>query len=539
MGDQMAGHLQTLIRAKYVLILIRAKEERRVEALIRAVADSLPDPETKQPYRVRYWSCTQGITTLDENGQEVVVDEDSRDPIGALEYVLRTEERALYVFRDLHPFLKVEHHADAHQVVRRLRDAARLLKRKKPTVARCLILLSPYLEVPKDLEADVFVIDWPLPTREELNVVVEETIKGIRDDQIRRAAAAVPREVIVEAALGLTTDQAYGAFARSLVQHKTLDAKAVIQEKRQIIAKTGVLEWVTPRPDAGIAMIGGWENFKQWAALERLAFSEAARAFRLDRPKGVLLYGIQGCGKSAMFEALAADWSLPAVRLVVARLFGSLLGETEEKFATVKETLRVIAPCLVFIDEIDKAMGGEGGELTGGTAGRLRGEFLTWLQEESESPVFRYATANNIEMLAEHSPELIREGRWDEQFFVDLPNPVEAEAILRIHVDRRRVSEPKPNFEAELDYPTVAQAARLFSGAELEGVVKKAMRVAFAEGPRPVTTEDLLAAVKNTTPLATLAKRRISGLRQWAQNRGAQWVSFRVPEVDQEFSGVV
>lgn len=535
-GNGTARQLEVLLRAKYVLLGIRSREERRVEALIRATAARLREPERGEPYRVRYWSATRGLTTLDEQGREVPFDEDSRDPEQAVEAVLRAEERALYVFRDLHPYLRLESWAEAPRLIRCLRDAARQLRRTPPQAARAVILLGPVLEVPRELETELYVLDWPLPDRDTLRVVVEETLKGIRDPEVRAMAEAADREAVVEAALGLTADQAYGALARSLVQHRTLSPAAVVEEKRQIIARTGCLEWVTPRPGAGLGAIGGWERFKRWARLERLAFSEAARAWGLDAPKGVLVYGLPGNGKSAMFEALAADWGLPAVRLVVARLFGALLGETEERFQTVKETLRVLAPCLVFIDEIDKALGGEGGELTGGTAGRFRGEFLTWLQEEPRVPIWRYATANNIELLAERSPELVRAGRWDEQFFVDLPTPAEAEAILRVHVERRRC---QANFAPDLDLRAVAAQARSFSGAELEGVVRRALRVAFADGARPVTTGDLLDAARATTPLATLARPRIQALRRWAAGRGAQWVSEQTPEPEGEAPAVV
>ena len=207
---------------------------------------------------------------------------------------------------------------------------------------------------------------------------------------------------------------------------------------------------------------------------------------------------------------------------------GVVVHNTEHKFQMVKETLRVVAPCMVFLDEIDKALGSEGGELTGGTSGRLRGEFLTWLQETvGDVPIWRYATANNIEILAVQAPELIRDGRWDDKFFADLPNVVEREQILQIHVARRRRETPR-NFE-DIDARKVADATKLFSGAELEVVVVNAMYRAFADKGRPTTTEDLLAVASQKTPLATTAKERIQGLRKWAQGR-AQWASLAMPE---------
>jgi len=525
----MATHLQSLIRAKFCVLAIRSKEERRVEALLRGVADSLPDAETQTTFKVRYWSCTEGITEVDENGVLAAVDGEAKEPGDVLKHIGDTEERAIYVLRDFHPYLGSEYGTEAFVIRRHLRDLVRRLKGKQAPVARIIVLLSSVLELPAELESEIHVVEWPLPTQAELTAAITETIAGIKNDEIKAAAEKEDLPRIVRAAVGLTMEQTHGAIRRSLVEKKTIHADLISQEKKQAIGDDGVLEWLEPLPD-GLSAIGGLDNLKAFALDRKMAFGLTAREYGLDPQKGIFLCGVPGTGKSYFARALAGEYGFFAVRLVVANLFGSLLGETEGKWRRARKRMRIMAPLLVLVDEVDKA--GGCGDRDGGTSERFMGEFLTWLQEptEPECPVYKLATCNNIETIALYRPELIRDGRWDERFFVDLPTRTERASVIDLHVKKRFRGTPIRNFEL-IDAKRVAAATNLFSPAELEAVVASAMFRGFRE-LRPTTTEDLLAEARGKVPLGKTAGPRIKALREWADGR-AKFAGIRERDDDE------
>lgn len=501
-ANGMTKTLATLVRAKYPLIAVLSKEELRVERAIQAVANSL-DP----PFDVRTWSCTEGIRRV----AGPVVSEDY-DIAAALHTIDSTPTRALYILRDVHPYL------EDPVVRRRLRDLARRLKGTPPEAARTVILLSPTMTLPADLQAEIHVEEWPLPSRPELERVLMDTITSVKAGDVRRALDALSeadRDRIASAALGLTAEEAQNAFSRSLIERRSLDPTLILQEKKQIVARSGVLEWMDPLP-GGLESVGGLENLKCWLIERREAFSPEARAYGLPVPKGVFLAGVQGCGKTLTAKAVADAWQLPLLRLNVGALFGSLVGESESRFRQAVQTVKTIAPCVLLMDEIDKALGGSGGELDGGTSSRVRGEILTFLQERGSAEVFIVAAANNVELLAMQSPELLRKGRWDELFFVDLPHPTEREAIFGVHLVRRGIAGTEKRSRL-LDVPRLAAQTEDFSGAEIEAVVVDAMFRAFADGRRPVLVEDLVAEAQRTVPLAKTAQERIRALREWGK----------------------
>lgn len=512
--DPMAERLQVLIRSKYCLLAVISKEERRIEAIIRSVGQSLPDKDTNTPFAVRYWSCTQGVTQNDENGIETAVDANVLEPDEILTHIRDTAERCIYVLRDFHPYL-AEGYSDTIRVRRRLRELRRFLRGRKPAEARAVILLSPTLKIPAELEGELHLVEWPLPERKDLAVVLDETLKGIQDAKIKAAAEAVDRDRIINAAVGLTTEQAYTSLARSLVSRKTIDPQQIAEEKKALLGEDGVLEVLEPLPD-GLAGVGGLDVLKAFIQERKMAFSPAARAYGLDPQKGVFIGGVPGAGKTYAFRGIAGEYGLFAVRFVVANLFGSLLGESEAKFRLAKKRLKILAPVAVLFDEIDKAIAG--GDRDGGTADRIKGEFLTFLQEETdpEVPIYKVATANNLESIVMFSPELVRAGRWDKLFFIDLPLVEDREAVLKIHIAKRRHEKPA-NFGL-IDTKRVAIAAVDFCGGELENVVSAAMFRGYLEA-RPTTTEDMLAVVATEKPLAKTARDRIDALRKFAKDR--------------------
>jgi len=406
-------------------------------------------------------------------------------------------------------------------VIRKLRDIAHELKSSYKTV----VLLSPFLVLPAELEKDLTVIDYALPTIEELGALLGRIEDEVKDNpKLKVDLTPDGRERILKAALGLTLAEAENVFAKALVTGGTLsadDVSAIYAEKRQIIRKTGLLDYCEPELD--FQMVGGLDSLKDWLARRRMAFSDKAHEYGLPAPRGVLLLGVQGCGKSLCAKAVSALWSLPLLRLDVGRLFSSLVGSSEENIRRAIRLAEGIAPCVLWMDEIDKAFGSLSGSSTdSGTSQRVLGTFLTWLGEKT-APVFVIATANNIRVLP---PELLRKGRFDEIFFVDLPDEKERRDIVAIHLYRRNRDWQQFNLDE------IAARSNGFNGAELEQVVISALFDAFYEG-REVTDEDIFKAIGETVPLSKTMQEDIDALRDWCMTR-ARHASVRQAEVVQQ-----
>ncbi len=443
-----------------------------------------------------FWSCSQGF-----EGERLHVS-DAENPLTALGYVAESPERAIFVFRDLHPHLK-----DFH-VVRRLRDIVAELRRSYKTV----ILLSPQLVIPIELEKDVTVVDFPLPDVDELKALLGGFLKRVGERpgvQVELSEELMER--VAQSATGLTMKEAESVFAKALVRDRRFsedDLPTIIAEKKQIVRKSGVLEYYDLSEP--MADVGGLEGLQEWLRIRALAFSERARAYGLPLPKGLLLLGVQGCGKSLTAKASAGLWKLPLLRLDVGSIFSMYAGESERNMRAAMAMASALSPCVLWIDEIEKSFSGtlSSNLLDAGVSQRVFGTFITWLQEKTE-PVFVIATANRIEELP---PELLRRRRFDEIFFVDLPRLSEREEIFRIHI-RKRGRKPE-NF----DVASLAGQSQGFTGAEIEQGVIAAMYRAFPEN-REMTTEDILASLAETVPLARLAREHVDSLRQWAHDR--------------------
>lgn len=479
--------LAFLIQARYPLLYLLTHEERRAEEILRLLAHDLRK-------RFYLWSLTRGYEPPLTTSSEEPTRTKPAPEIEALVSLFRQEQEALYVLRDFHPFLR-----DA-RVVRLLRDLAPRLH----SSGRTLILSAPVLKLPPELEKEMTVLEMPLPTRDEI-------AQRLREILLHAPAAELsPQELdeLVQAAQGLTMDELENVCARSLVQHGKLAVDAILIEKQQIVRKSGVLEYYVPQET--LADVGGLDLLKEWLRKRRRAFSQEAHEFGLPAPKGVLLLGVQGTGKSLSAKAIASLWNLPMLRLDVGRVFGSLVGASEANMRTAIRTAEAVAPCILWIDELEKGFAGvqSSGLSDSGTTARVFSTFLTWLQEKHK-PVFVVATANDVSALP---PELLRKGRFDEIFFIDLPTHTEREQIFSIHL-RKRKREP-----AQFDLPTLAQATEGFSGAEIEQVVIGALFTAFAAG-RDLTTEDLLHEIRSTIPLSVMMREEINELRTWAQMR--------------------
>src|SRR5256714_11406453 len=376
----------------------------------------------------------------------------SRDPVEALNAIGKLTDASLVVLKDFHPFL------DNPAVVRAMRELAQDLKSTFTTV----ILLAPVLTIPVELEKEVSVLDVPLPSFRDLYQLLKEIVTVVRrGNKARVELTREQAEQIIKAAQGLTLSEAENAFAKAIANDGVLDKddiRLVLDEKRQVIRKSGLLEFVNVGEDLG--HIGGLDELKSWLIGRSGAFSEPARKFGLPAPKGLLLLGVQGCGKSLSAKAIASQWALPLLRLDLGRIFSSLIGSSEENLRRAIRVAESVSPAVLWVDEIEKGLAGNAGAAVtdSGVSARVFGALLTWLQEKT-APVFVAATANRIGSLP---PELVRRGRFDEIFFIDLPATAERREIWRIHLAQRR-RDPKTFDLAEL-----AQRTEGFSGAEIE-----------------------------------------------------------------------
>jgi hypothetical protein len=484
--------LDTLVRARYPLVYLVTSEEQRLEAIVGELA------RTHGKALLR-WSVTKGFRRLD--GAKGVP-EAGDGPVEALAALEKLADPTLVLLEDFHPFL-----ADP-PVVRALRELAQALKATYSTV----LLLSPTLVIPPELEKEISVLDVPLPTARDLFELLKDIVEVVR--QNGRAQVQLTREdaeQLINAALGLTLAEAESAFAKAIASDGRLsreDIPLVLEEKRQVIRKSGLLEYFAA--EQGLAHVGGLAQLKAWLDRRGAAFSEAARRFGLPEPKGLLLLGVQGCGKSLTAKAVAGQWRLPLLRLDMGRIFSGLVGSSEENLRKAIRVAESVAPVVLWVDEIEKGLSGAQGSGTsdGGVSARVFGALLTWLQEKT-APVFVVATANRIDALP---PELLRKGRFDELFFVDLPDAAERREILEIHV-RRRGRDP-----AAYGLAALAAQAEGFSGAELEAAIVSGLYDAFAEGVE-LAPRHLQRAVAESLPLSVTMREDIARLRAWAATR--------------------
>ncbi len=489
--------LNILTRAKYPIIYIVSWEERRIEDMLRQVA-------IERRKKLYGWTLTNGITPLDVSPVSPV-DPATRDPLAALDFVAQSQEAAIFVLKDFHPFLDDSRGgADHPVVVRRLRDITNQLKESRKN----LIILSPILRYPPELEKDITMLDYSLPTLDELELSLDRVVRSAREMAgVQLKMTDEERERVLNAARGLTCIEAENVFAKSLVMGRQLDLSVIIAEKEQIIRRSQVLEYY--ESVEGFANVGGMGLVKQWLRKRGMAFTEKARRFGLPEPKGLLLLGVQGAGKSLLAKAVASQWQLPLLRLDLGRVFSELVGSSEQNIRTALRVAESVSPCVLWLDEIEKGLAGAtgSGSADAGTSARVFGSLLTWMQEKT-SPVFVIGTANDISALP---PELLRKGRFDEIFFVDLPQVQERREIFAIHLARRG-RDP-----LTFDLNGLAVAADGFSGAEIEQLVIDGLYDAF-ENESDLTNDDLYRNLKNTVPLSQTMETKITALRQWARH---------------------
>jgi SpoVK/Ycf46/Vps4 family AAA+-type ATPase len=365
------------------------------------------------------------------------------------------------------------------------------------------------LNLPVELEKDVTVVEFPLPEADEIEETLERVVAAVKDDaKVDSKLKKQDRELLVKSAQGLTLDEIENVFARSLVTKRRFDLDAVLEEKKQIVRKSGLLEYY-PAINK-LEDVGGLELLKDWLEKRKAAFTDKAKKFGIPAPKGVLLLGVQGCGKSLVAKAIAAAWRLPMLKMDVGRIFGSLVGQSEENMRRAIRIAESVAPCVLWADELEKGFSGIAGSgvSDSGTTARVFSTFLTWMQDKTK-PVFLIATANDVTKLP---PEMLRKGRFDEIFFVDLPDDDEREQIFKIHLNRRERDPSK------FDLKQLAAKTSGYSGAEIEQIVVGSLYTAF-DADRDIVTDDLLCEAKATIPLSVMMEEEIDELRTWAEMR--------------------
>ncbi|MFE1746505.1 AAA family ATPase [Coleofasciculus sp. H7-2] len=487
----MKEELDILVQAQYPLIYLVTSEEERAERTIANIA------QTKSlARRVYIWTVTHGIV---EYGQpRNITQHNTVSPEAAIEWVVRQREPGIFIFKDLHPFI------DSPATTRWLRDAIASFKGTQ----KIIVLMSPIQQIPIELEKEVVVLDYPLPDLAELNQVLSSQLEQTRS---RRTTTEV-REKLLKATLGLTRDEAEKVYRKAFVKTGRLtetEVDIILSEKKQLIRRNGILEFI--EEDETIDSVGGLEELKRWLRQRSNAFTEKAREYGLPQPKGMLILGVPGCGKSLIAKTTARLWSLPLLRLDMGRVYdGSMVGRSEANLRNALKTAESISPAILFIDELDKAFAGTSGsaDSDGGTSSRIFGSFLTWLQEKT-SPVFVMATANRVERLP---GEFLRKGRFDEIFFVDLPTADERKEIFNIHLSKRKRD------ISRFDLDQLAKVSDGFSGAEIEQGLIAAMYEAFAQ-EREFTQLDIIAAIKATLPLSRTMNEQVTALRDWARQR--------------------
>lgn len=484
--------LKDMLKANYPLIYLTTTEYNRTLQYVRRIGHS-------NDFKFFTWDCINGLEKHENvNNQmnvEVVQKYDDKD---ILEHITRNpdnSEREIYFLEDYHKYFR-----DNSRVV-----MLRKLAEKMKFYDKHVLIVGPFVKLPDELEKFVTVLNVPLPDRNDLEKRLNHILKGesLNDDL---------KKYLIDSALGMTDMEADLAF-RLAKQKSGLNtpeaARIVANEKEQIIKKSGILDYFQVNQDLD-KTVGGLENLKTWLKQRSKAFESKAQRFGLKEPKGILLLGVPGCGKSLTAKCIASLWKQPLLRLDVGKVFQAEVGASENNIRQAIATAEAVAPCVLWIDEIEKGLNVGGGEKDGGTNSRVFSTILTWMQEKTK-PVFVVATANDISQLP---PEFLRKGRFDEIFFVDLPSFEERKHIFKIHLEKNGQSDIS-------DFDEFAEKSKFFNGAEIEEVVKEAMFLSYIENSdvKELKSSHIIKAIEPIVPLAQTMKKKIDGLREWASTR--------------------
>lgn len=485
--------ISLLIKSRCPLIYLTSHEEERV---LRHLHTTVSD----QKMKIFVWSLTEGLDEFSLDDEDEISDLESfRDPMEILTFIDNSEESAVFVLKDFHFFL------EDFATIRKLRDLYVSLKSSRKNI----ILLSAVLRLPTELSKEVTVVDVPLPTSKEFLELIRDIQQGLPPEMVELQEKDL--HSLARASHGLTLSEAENVFAKAIASESKLGKSGlpfILNEKKQIVRKSGILEFYPTTNRIGD--LGGFGSLKRWLEERRHAlFSASAKKFGLPEPKGFLLLGPPGTGKSLTAKVVASYWQLPLLKLDFGKIFSGLVGSSEENMREALKTAEGLSPCVLWIDEIEKGLaGGSSHQSDGGTAARVFGSFLTWMQEK-KTTVFVIATANDISKLP---PELLRKGRFDEIFFLDLPQSSEKEEIFAIHL-RKKGRDPK-----KFDLESLARQAKDFTGAEIEQVINDALFAAYNRR-KDLGSEEINLAISSCIPLSTTYAKELVQLREWAKLR--------------------
>lgn len=482
--ETMKSKIINYIRAGYPGLYLVSPEEARVEAEMHQIAKDLN-------YSLHFWSVVDGLVDSN-NGKS----RQANDPLEALIAIQELKEKSIVLLRDFHLFLQ-----DPNPIL--IRQLKNVLQEAK-TQNKTLIILGCRLCLPPELEHELTVVEFALPGKEQLRSV----LGGIMESAGIKEMENEQREKVIDAASGLTTIEAENAFALSVVESKQVDPIIVAREKAQAVKKNGILEIIETKEN--LESIGGLDVLKEWLLKRRHAFGQKAIEYGLPTPKGLLIIGIPGTGKSLSAKATAKVFGVPLLKLDAGRIFAGLVGQSESNLRAVIQTAEAIAPCCLWIDEIEKGFAGSksSGQTDGGTSSGVFGSFISWMQEK-KAPVFVVATANDVSQLP---PEMLRKGRFDELFFVDLPNQQEREAIWEIQIGKYGRD------AKDFDIVQLGRATEGLTGSEIENAFVEALYLAF-DGRKEPTDLDIAGVLTEFVPLSKLMAEQIGGLRSWAKGR--------------------
>ena len=498
------SHFQTLIMSFHPVIVIETVEEERVEALLNKAVNDLQ-------MAMFEWSIAQGLVRSPGNIHSRWTNEyappgtnrppaleNTTEPLDMLKHIQDMSFKAIYLLKD---FPK---HLDDATVARQFREIAHQFSLNRSAI----VLTGDAITLPREIAHDVVYFNLKLPGPDERYQVISEVTRSLQC-QIKVQLQQQDVQALVRALQGMTLKQAKKVIAYAALEDGALSAQdigRILQRKAQVIHEEGLLDYISLENNT--AQLGGFRGLKQWLARAKVGFSPQAQAFNLQPPKGILIVGIQGCGKSLAAKTIAREWKMPLLKLDAGRLYNKYVGESEKNFRRAVSLAESMAPAVLWIDEIEKSMGVSDTDADGGLSRRLFGYFLTWLQEKSQE-VFVVATANDLSRIP---PELLRKGRFDEIFFVDLPDPQERAVILKIHLHARNQTLER------FDLSELVQATDGFSGAEIEqGVITALYRAIYEQ--RPLDTALLAAEIKATTPLSVSRREDLQQLRAIGQER--------------------
>lgn len=499
--------LKSYFRAYYPLVYIFSYEEDRVEYYLEEICKDLQ-------LNLFSWDLVDGFVKIeDEKITKISNDQmDYADYLNCLSFIEKDDnKKSIFLLKDFHPAFSLD---SADQIVRKIRNVIVDIRDASKIM---ILLIPPNCEksaVPPELEKEIVIYRFPVPNLKEgvdlLDQVIEESLGGTLPVDLKENE----KEKLVKAGLGLTTNEMENAFIKASLADKRIgmdNIKLILEEKKQIIEKTGILQYFST--DVEITEIGGLEELKKWLDENNDMFDEKAADAGCDTPKGILLIGVPGCGKSLSAKVLASQWKMPLLRFDLSAVFGGLVGESEANMRKALEAAEAIAPCVLWVDEIEKGLSGMASATSGdsGTSQRVFGTLVSWMQERT-SPVFFVATANDISRISNTAPELLRSGRFDEIFFVDLPNMEERKEIFSIHL-RKRKEEPD-----RFDIKNLTKISSGFSGSDIEQIIKDAKRASFIKG-EDLSQETIESAVANRLPMAVTMKEKIEELRDWAALR--------------------